>query len=136
MSEMTFEEKIAACAVDLSLLRTGWRPSEADLYDAVPLCNWSPLVHRGLKLPALGGYADHPTLGRTLITTSPVIWVDREQTIARCLSRWYRLSQAMHSQLEIPLTTWEQVDELHRRVMAEMAMSVQQYRLKPEENPS
>lgn len=133
MSEKTFEEKIASCSVDIALLRTGWRPSEADLHDAVPLWNWWPLTHRVLRLPALGGRTDHPRLGRDVITTSPVLWIDPGQTIARCLSRWYVLSDARHSVLHIPLTTWEQVEDLHRRVMAELAMSVRQYPLKPED---
>jgi hypothetical protein len=133
--EPTFEEKIASCAVDLSLLKTGWRPSEADLHDAVPLWNWWPLVHRALKLPALGGYAEHPTLGNDVITTSPVLWIDPSQTIARCLSRWYRLSGARHSMLHIPLTAWEQVEELHRRVMADLTMGTGQYPLKSKDEP-
>jgi len=133
MSEPTLEEKIASCSVDISLLATGWRPSEADLADAVPLWGWWPQVHSQLLMPALAGYSAHPSLGHGLMTTSPVLWLDPERTLARCLSRWYRLSDPQPETLTVPLTTWSQVKDLHRRVIAEIAVRTGQYPLKPED---
>lgn len=70
---MTLQEKLRSAFSDLDLLRSGWRPDAS--IDAIPLDNWLPLTHRGLDLPALAGDADHPRLGLSLITTSPVLWI-------------------------------------------------------------
>lgn len=85
-------EKIAAAQSDLRRLQDGWRPSEEDLNEAVRMTDW--LLSTGSTgLPVLLGSAvDHPLLGTQLITTSPVLWMNEDQTIARTLSRWYRLS--------------------------------------------
>lgn len=90
MSDMV--EKVAAARADLRRLQSGWRPSEEDLGDAVLMTGW--FVTTGSSgLPVLMGNAvDHPLLGSQLITTSPLLWMDDDQTIARTLSRWYRLS--------------------------------------------
>ena len=127
MSEPSFDEKLRSAFRDLDLIKSGWRPSEVDLADAVPLDRWWPITHRELGLPSLAGFADHPRLGRDLITTSPVLWIDDRMTVARCLSRWYRLRECRDSAMQIRLTNWEQVEQLRRQVENTLAMSVRFY---------
>lgn len=114
MSEPTFAEKLRSSYRDLDLLRSGWRPDET--IEAVPLDHWYPIVHRSLDLPALAGWADHPRLGQTEITTSPVLWIDERRTVARCLSRWYRLWEPRSHVMHIPLTGWDDVEHLRDRL--------------------
>lgn len=86
------DEKVAAARSDISRLRVGWRPSENDLTGAVFLKSWL-ISTNSQGLPVLIGNAvEHPRLGTQLITTSPLLWLDEEQMIARTLSRWYRLN--------------------------------------------
>ncbi|MBX9910827.1 MAG: hypothetical protein K2Z25_19245 [Beijerinckiaceae bacterium] len=110
----TLSEKIRAAYRDLDLLKSGWRPGPD--VEAVPLDQWFPIVHRGLDLPALAGDADHPRLGSTLITTSPVLWVSDDQTLARCLSRWYRLGQPRRLSARVPLCGWDDIAALETRI--------------------
>ncbi len=114
MSERTFDEKLRSAFRDLDLLRSGWRPDAT--IEAVPLDRWFPVMHRSLDLPALAGWADHPRLGQQLITTSPVLWIDDGRTIARCLSRWYRLGEARSHVMQVPLTGWDDVEHLRDRL--------------------
>lgn len=110
----TLPEKLRAAYRDLDLLRSGWRPGP-DI-EAVPLDNWFPIQHRGLDLPALAGDADHPRLGQTLITTSPLLWISDDQEIARCLSRWYRLGQPRRATQRIPVCGWDDIASLETRI--------------------
>ena len=128
MSDLTFDEKLRSAYRDLDLIKSGWRQGPA--VEAVPLDGWYPVSHRGLDLPALAGWADHPRLGQTIITTSPVLWIDEGRTIARCLSRWYRLGESRGHPAHIPLTGWDDVENLRRRVENAVAMSVKQYRFR------
>lgn len=128
MSDLTFDEKLRSAYRDLDLIKSGWRPGPE--VEAVPLDGWYPVSHRGLDLPALAGWADHPRLGQTIITTSPVLWIDEGRTIARCLSRWYRLGESRGHPAHIPLTGWDDVENLRRRVENAGAMSVKQYRFR------
>ena len=128
MSDLTFDEKLRSAYRDLDLIKSGWRPGPE--VEAVPLDGWYPVSHRGLDLPALAGWADHPRLGQTIITTSPVLWIDEGRTIARCLSRWYRLGEPRSHFLSVPLTGWDDVEDLRRRVENAVAMSVKQYRFR------
>lgn len=114
MSERTFDQKLRSAYADLDLLRSGWRPDTT--IEAVPLDGWYPISHRALDLPALAGWADHPRLGRSLITTSPVLWIDQGRTIARCLSRWYGLGEARSHVMQVPLTGWDDVEALRDRL--------------------
>jgi len=114
MSDPTFIEKLRSAYRDLDLLRSGWRPDAT--IEAVSLDGWYPIRHRSLDLPALAGWADHPRLGQTEITTSPVLWIDEGRTIARCLSRWYRLGEARTHVMHIPLTGWDDVETLRDRL--------------------
>ncbi|WP_324132769.1 DUF6634 family protein [Bosea sp. (in: a-proteobacteria)] len=110
----TLPEKIRAAYRDLDLLRSGWRPDAS--IEAVQLDDWFPVVHRGLDLPALAGEADHPRLGQTLITTSPVLWISDDQGLARCLSRWYRLGQPRRVTQQVPVCGWDDIQGLETRV--------------------
>lgn len=111
---MTLSERLRGAFRDLDLLRSGWRPG-SDV-EAVPLDNWFPVTHRGLDIPALAGDADHPRIGRSLITTSPVLWVSDDLTIARCLSRWYRLGQPRRVSAIVPVCSWDDIAGLETRV--------------------
>lgn len=110
----TLSDKIRAAYRDLDLLCSGWRPG-TDV-EAVPLEQWFPLIHRGLDLPALAGEAEHPRLGRSLITTSPVLWISDDLAIARCLSRWYRLGQPRRAMVIVPVCSWDDIAGLETRV--------------------
>jgi hypothetical protein len=113
---MTLSEKIRSAYRDLDLLRSGWRPG-TDI-ESTPLDNWFPLTHRGLELPALAGDADHPRLGPSLITTSPVLWISDDQRLARCLSRWYRLGQPRRVGAIVPVCGWDDIQNLETRISA------------------
>jgi hypothetical protein len=87
-------EILRSARADLRRLGEGWRPSETDLQDAVGLEHWLPGVDPANDLPILMGQSiGHPILGDGFITTSPVLWVSEDRTIARTLSRWYRLGR-------------------------------------------
>lgn len=90
----TLMEKLRSAQIDLRRLREGWRPTEADLTDAVGLEEWIPGVdaQNGLMI-LIGESIAHPILGDRSITTSPVLWISEDRTIARTLSRWYRLGR-------------------------------------------
>lgn len=109
----TLPEKLRAAFRDLDLLKSGWRPDAS--IEAVPLDLWFPITHRGLDLPALAGDAEHPRIGRSLITTSPVLWISDDQSIARCLSRWYRLGQPRRVSAIVPVCSWDDVAGLETR---------------------
>lgn len=90
----TLIEKLRSAQNDLRRLGEGWRPSEIDLQDAVGLEHWLPGVDPVNDLPILMGQSiGHPILGDQSITTSPVLWISEDRTIARTLSRWYRLGR-------------------------------------------
>lgn len=110
----TLSDKIRAAFTDLDLLHSGWWPDGK--VEAVPLDQWFPIVHRGLDLPALAGDADHPRLGRSLITTSPVVWISDDKGLARCLSRWYRLGQPRRAMAIVPVCSWDDIAGLETRV--------------------
>ncbi len=97
-----FVQKITAAAADLRRLEEGWMPSEADLRDAVILEEWTiggdPLTGQTVFW---GRSIGHPILGDRLITTSPLIWISEDRTIARTLSRWYRLGRAANLSLDL-----------------------------------
>lgn len=87
-------EKFQSAQTDLRRIDEGWRPSESDLADAVGLEDWLPAVDPVNNLPILIGEAiGHPILGDRFITTSPLLWISKDRTIARTLSRWYRLGR-------------------------------------------
>ena len=112
-------EKIRSACADLDLLESGWRPP-ADI-EAVPLDRWISIQHRELDLPALAGDADHPRLGRQLITTSPVLWISEDWKLARCLSRWYRLGKPgppKWPDFRVGLTTIDDLRALEARLAA------------------
>lgn len=114
MSERTFDQKLRSAYADLDLLRSGWRPDAT--IEAVPLDRWFPVMHRSLDLPALAGNAEHPRLGGSMITTSPVLWIDEARTIARCLSRWYRLGEARTHVMHVALCGWDDIEHLRDRL--------------------
>jgi hypothetical protein len=87
-------DKIRSARADLRRLREGWRPDATDLANAVGLEDWLPAVDPTINLPFLmGNSVGHPILGDQFITTSPVLWISEDRTIARTLSRWYRLGK-------------------------------------------
>lgn len=94
-------QKIKAAAADLGRLEEGWLPSQADLRDAVILEDWmiagDPITGQTVFW---GRSIGHPILGDRMITTSPLIWISEDRTIARTLSRWYRLGQAANISME------------------------------------
>lgn len=96
-------QKITDAAADLRRLEEGWLPSDADLRDAVILEDWmigrDPLTGQTVFW---GRSIGHPILGDRLITTSPLIWVSEDRTIARTLSRWYRLGKCASPPTDAP----------------------------------
>jgi hypothetical protein len=99
----TLIEKLRSAQNDLRRLGEGWRPSETDLKDAVGLEHWLPGVDPLNDLPTLMGQSiGHPILGDRFITTSPVLWISENRTIARTLSRWYRLGRCALPAAEEP----------------------------------
>ena len=94
-------QKIKAAAADLQRLEDGWMPSQADLRDAVILEDWriagDPITG---QIVFWGRSIGHPILGDRLITTSPLVWISEDRTIARTLSRWYRLGRAANVSLD------------------------------------
>ncbi|WP_420024058.1 DUF6634 family protein (plasmid) [Cereibacter azotoformans] len=77
------------------------RPTKADLADAPGLDHWRPVLTLG-GVPLLWGRVSrHPRLGDALITTSPLIALDRDAGWARTFSRWYKLG--------VPFDTLRQV---------------------------
>lgn len=96
-------QKIRAAADDLRRLEEGWRPSQSDLRDAVILEDWmiagEPLTGQTVFW---GRSIGHPILGDRFITTSPLIWISQDRTIARTLSRWYRLGKCASPPTDAP----------------------------------
>ncbi|MGF7054755.1 hypothetical protein GGC47_003959 [Bosea sp. OAE752] len=96
-------QKITDAAADLRRLEEGWLPSDADLRDAVILEDWmigrDPLTGQTVFW---GRSIGHPILGDRPITTSPLIWVNEDRTIARTLSRWYRLGKCASPPTDVP----------------------------------
>jgi len=94
-------QKITAAAADLRRLEEGWMPSGADLHHAVILEDWiiagDPVTGQTVFC---GRSIGHPILGDRLITTSPLIWISEDRTIARTLSRWYRLGRAANLSID------------------------------------
>ncbi|MGX1742116.1 DUF6634 family protein [Bosea sp. NPDC055353] len=96
-------QKIRAAAADLRRLEEGWMPSPADLCDAVILEDWmiagDPVTGQTVFW---GRSTGHPILGDRYITTSPLIWISQDRTIARTLSRWYRLGNCASPPTDAP----------------------------------
>ncbi|MDN3712911.1 ATP-dependent Lon protease [Paracoccus cavernae] len=68
-------------------------PTEIDLADAPLLAFWQVLLDsRGMSM-LFGEVTDHPKLGKTTMTSSRLIAIDREAGWARTISRWYRLGR-------------------------------------------
>jgi hypothetical protein len=87
-------EKIRSAAADLRRLEGGWYPSKDDLANAVVLNDWLEGIESQTNQHVLWGQSvNHPILGTRLITTSPVLWISEDRTIARTLSRWYSLGK-------------------------------------------
>ena len=63
-----------------------------DEFDVAPFMeNWRVLISPGGS-PVLWGKAiGHPHLGTKMITTSRLIAINHDRTVARSLSRWFRL---------------------------------------------
>lgn len=94
-------ERIKLASADLERLEQGWRPSAVDLADAVFLDNWIIGIQPNTNQTVFWGEAvGHPILGNRHIVTSPVLWISEDRTIARTLSRWYRLGRAANLSLE------------------------------------
>lgn len=90
----TLAETLRSAQIDLRRLGEGWRPTKADLEDAVGLEDWLPCRDPLNDLPILmGNSVAHPILGDRFITTSPLLWISEDRTMARTLSRWYRLGR-------------------------------------------
>jgi hypothetical protein len=65
--------------------------SEGEL-DAAPLMeNWRVLISPGGSPVLWGKAVGHPRLGTKMITTSRLIAINHDRTVARSLSRWFRL---------------------------------------------
>lgn len=96
-------ERFASATADLRRLAKGWRPTETDLIGAVGLENWMVAIDG--EMPVLiGESVGHPHLGDQWITTSPVLWINEDRTIARTLSRWYRLGKSALPPPKVPLS--------------------------------
>ncbi|MBZ6077362.1 DUF6634 family protein [Microvirga puerhi] len=87
-------ERLQRLAIDLTSIRDGCGPTEADLADAPFLVGWSR--ERRPAYCLVGHAFGHPRLtgaGQPIMTSD--LWVlNEEQGWARTISRWYRLGQA------------------------------------------
>ncbi|KPH81418.1 DUF6634 family protein [Bosea vaviloviae] len=109
----TLEEKRAAAIEDLRRLKDGWRPTEADLLDAVGIERWEVRGSPGTREQFLWGFAiNHPRLGNQLIRTSKVLWISEDCTVARTFSRWYRLGERAKPMPIEPATDEPEADAL------------------------
>lgn len=76
-------------------LRGQW-PTEAEIAAAPRLENWRTIVVRsvvtnGYEILLAGNCIGHPNLGDDQISTSPIVWLDRERRLAHTMSRLYSL---------------------------------------------
>lgn len=76
-------------------LRGEW-PREAAIVAAPRLSSWSIVVVKSrvpdeYQMRLTGTATGHPDLPDGSITTSPVIWIDRESRLAHTMSRLYAL---------------------------------------------
>lgn len=109
----TLEEKRAAAIEDLRRLKDGWRPTEADLLDAVGIERWEVRGSPGTREQFLWGFAiNHPRLGSRAIRTSRVLWISEDGTVARTFSRWYRLGERARSMPNKPTVDEPEADVL------------------------
>lgn len=87
-------ERLARARADLTRLIEGWRPGPSELKDAVLLEDWIPAEDTETGTMILVGDATgHPILGDRFISTSMLIWMSPDCSIARTVSRWYRLGK-------------------------------------------
>lgn len=84
-------EKMRSAQAVLERLERGESPTEEDLNRA-PLLNYWTVIPHGRFLVLQGQVAGHPKLDdNDFIETSPLVWLAPDRTIARTLSRFYRL---------------------------------------------
>ncbi|WP_051949289.1 DUF6634 family protein [Methylosinus sp. PW1] len=87
-------ERIANALDVVERLRSGWRPGESALAEAVFIDDWllvSDPAEDGTH-SLYGVVSGHPRIREGRLTrTSIVLWLDPEAGIARTVSRWYRL---------------------------------------------
>lgn len=105
MEGTDIRERMESALADLGRLRDGWLPDAAALAEAPTLSGWSanPLGHP--DCPSLAGrVTGHPTVGKTPLTvTSPLLWISEDRTLARTLSRFYRLEAQADATREVPV---------------------------------
>ncbi|WP_145109916.1 DUF6634 family protein [Cereibacter sediminicola] len=88
------------------------RPTGSDLANAPCLDHWRPMLTLG-GVPLLWGRVSrHPRLGDALITTSPLIALDRDEGWARTFSRWYKLGVPFDTLRQIVGPEFPQIREL------------------------
>lgn len=88
--KVTTLENLERYITALEDIQTG--PKKGDL-EAAPLLDfWSAILIEGS--PKLVGIAiGHPSLPRTEVFTSLILFISKDRTYARTLSRWYRLGR-------------------------------------------
>jgi len=94
LADATLEiERLQRLAVDLTNLREGRGPTEADLAEAPFLASWCRELRPAFCLA--GHVVGHPRLTEAgqLIVTSDLWVLNEDEGWARTLSRWYRLGQ-------------------------------------------
>lgn len=69
-------------------------PTEADLANAPVLDRWRIVMSGPHVLVLWGSVSGHPELGSDLVTTTPLIALNRSRGWARTKSRWYRLARS------------------------------------------
>ena len=100
MSDPSEIERRNALLDDLQRLADGWRPAAADLAAALVLEGWYICLYPGSDRLAMCGFvADHPRLGRGIITTSPIMAADFSGGWVRTCSRFYRIGDPGRSGL-------------------------------------
>ena len=73
---------------DLHRLLGGWRPPRELVAEAPTLTSW-----RRLGDALVGVVANHPTIpDGHICLTSPIVWLDQDERLARTISRFYRLA--------------------------------------------
>lgn len=97
-----FLTKLRRAQAALERLERGESPTEEELAGA-PLLNYWTVVPEGRFLILQGQVTGHPRLAdNDFIETSALLWLAPDTTIARTLSRFYRLGAPIEYLLKMP----------------------------------
>lgn len=123
MDGTKLQENFQSAIADLERLRGGWRPDADALAHAPTLSGWSPLPGPDRDCPSLTGkVSGHPTLGKSDFSmTSALLWISEDRTLARTLSRFYRLGLASAGVGEVPVCNERGIERIRVLIEADAA---------------